>query len=231
MRSILYLGISLLGCTGSVTDTDTDTDTGPEEPLAGQGEISGDCGLLDATELQGADPYFFSNTLEFTAPLDETDLTEGGLEIIEDGNLGGSSIWSEVFAYEVLFRCERAALLKTEAEILYQDTGGKKTDLLVELDTLRVGVSVTRAFGWPPEDPYTLEQATALLEDKLGDIPLSSANVTEEDAWTKQILHILAYTPKHAETVEQAWKDLDAAVTLDTVVVVTATEGDDDFMY
>ncbi len=63
----------------------------------------------------------------------------------------------------MLYRCELAVLLKTEAEIVYRDDGGKKTDLLVEMDAAKIGVSVTRAYGWPPEDPYTVEDATALL--------------------------------------------------------------------
>ena len=131
----------------------------------------------------------------------------------------------------MLHRCDYASLLKTEAEIAYQDSGGKKTDLLVSLDGVTTGVSVTRAFGWPPEDPYTLEQATELLEKKLGDIPLSTANVAQPDIWTKQILHILAYTADHAATIEQAWNTLQDTLKLDTIVVVTTTEGDDEIMY
>ena len=182
-------------------------------------------------DLQSGNPSFFSNVIDFTAAIDETQLTEGGAEVLADGNLGGSSIWSEVFAFEVLHRCERAELLKTEAEIIYDDSDGKKTDLLLSIESLKIGVSVTRAFGWPPEDPYTLEQATTLLNDKLTDISLSSDNVWEDDAWEKQILHIMAYTPEHAATVEDAWKDLEPSIKLNTVVFVTATEGEDDFMY
>ena len=102
---------------------------------------------------------------------------------------------------------------------------------MLSIESLNIGVSVTRAFGWPPEDPYTLEQATTLLEDKLTDIPISSQNVWEEDAWEKQILHIMAYTPDHAEKVEEAWTQLSPTLKGDTVVFVTATEGDDAFMY
>jgi len=228
MRFALFLSLLTLGCADPPTD-DTDIDT--VEPLAGQGEISGDCGEIDALEIDSNATFFFSNTLNFVSPFDEADLTDGGHEIIADGNLGGSSLWSEVFAYEMLYRCEGATLVKTESEITYQDGGGKKTDLLVEMDGFRVGVSVTRAFGWPPEDPYTIEQAIVLLEDKLGDVQISSANVTTQDAWTKQILHILAYTPDHADTVAQAFATLDPTVTADTLIVVTATEGDDEILY
>lgn len=134
-------------------------------------------------------------------------------------------------AFEVLYRCEGAALRKTEGEIEYQDDGGKKTDMLVELDGRRIGVSVTRAYVWENEDDYTIDEATGLLTDKLGDILLSSANVSDTDAWDKQVLAVLAYAPDYAAAIEAAWPLLDAEVRADTILWVTVTEGDDAFIY
>jgi hypothetical protein len=212
---------------------DEGSDGGDGLPLAGLGTLSGDCGdVLGTDELSGSTPSIFVNTLDLgTDGFDTAQLSVGGTEVWDDGNLGGSSAESEVIAFEVLYRCELASLLKTETEISYVDEGGKKTDLLVEIDGIDLGVSVTRAYGWPPEDPYTVEQATVLLEDKLGDIPLSSANVASEDAWTKQILSVIAYTPDHAASIATAWAALDAEVQGDTVLFVTATEGDDEALY
>lgn len=202
-------------------------------PLAGLGTLTGDCGdVLGTDELSGPTPSLFVNTLDLgTDGFDTAQLSEGGTEVWDDGNLGGSSAESEVIAFEVLYRCELASLIKTETEISYVDEGGKKTDLLVEIDGIDLGVSVTRAYGWPPEDPYTVEQATVLLEDKLGDIPLSSANVASDDAWTKQVLSVIAYTPDHAASIATAWAALDPDVQGDTVLFVTATEGDDEALY
>jgi len=233
MRHIFFLLFYLVGCAEvAPTDTSEDTDTDiPFEPLDGQGLLSGACGVLTEDNLSSSQAALFSNTLDFGTAFDEDDLTLGGQEVLDDGNLGGSSIWSEVFAFEILYRCERAQLIKTEGEITYQDPSGKKTDLLVTIESMSIGVSVTRAFAWPPEDPYTTEQAESLLTDKLADIPLSSANVSDEDRWSKQILHILAYTPDHAKTVQEVWETMDASVKGDTIVIVSATEGDDAFMY
>lgn len=203
----------------------------PFEPLDGFGALSGDCGVLDV-ELSDSQAYFFANLLDFGAEVyDESLLSEGGKIIAEAGNLGGSSLESEIFAYEVLYRCELATLLKTEADIVYTDTGGKKTDLLLEIDGLKIGVSVTRAYHYPPSDPYTLELAQDLLNKKLGDIPLSSGNVSAEDAWVKQILSILAYTPEHGAQIQAAWEGLDQGLKGDTVLYVTVTEGEDEFIY
>lgn len=200
-------------------------------PLDGLGTLSGDCDVLD-TELSDGAPSIFVNTLDFgTEAFDYAALSEGGQTVHDDGNLGGSSLYSEIFAYEVLYRCEEAALLQTEGGIVYTDPSGKKTDLLVDLDGQTIGVSVTRAFAWPPEDPYTVAQATELLDDKLADVLLSSANVGAEHAWEKQILSVIAYTPDHAASIVTAWEALDADTKADTIVLVTATEGDDAFLY
>jgi hypothetical protein len=200
-------------------------------PLEGFGELSGDCDVLD-TELTDAAPSIFVNTLDFgTLTFDYDALSAGGQAVYDAGNLGGSSLYSEIFAYEVLYRCEEAALLQTEGGIVYTDPGGKKTDLLVDLDGEPIGVSVTRAYAWPPEDPYTVEQATTLLEDKLADVLLSSANVGAEHAWTKQVLSVIAYTPDHASSIVTAWSAIDADTRADTIVLVTVTEGDDALLY
>ena len=166
-------------------------------------------------------------------PYDDADLarlTAGGREIIADGNAGGSSIMSEVFAFEVLARCELATLVKTETEVVY-DTQGKITDLLVEIDGQKVGVSVTRAVGFPFDDPYTVEKATAILEKKLADIQVSTANVSDGDRWVKQILHIIAYADAHVTSIETAWNALDSGLRGDTIILVTVSDGDDAFIY
>lgn len=221
-----------------VDDTATDDsgaddsgDSGVDVPLDGFGALSGDCGVLD-DELLDANPALFDGVIDFgAAAFDEALLSAGGLEIYEAGNLGGSSIHSEVFAYEVLYRCELAELLYTEAEVVYIDPGGKKTDLVVRIDGEVIGVSVTRAYLYPPDTPYTVDDAAELLDRKLADILLSTANVSEEQRWRKQILSVLAYTPEHAARLGEAWATLDPAVRADTIVIVTATEGDDEFMY
>ncbi|MEM6990207.1 MAG: hypothetical protein AAF721_06915 [Myxococcota bacterium] len=217
------------------TSTDTGTDDGTSStggPLPGLGALSGMCGAIVADDLSAPDPSLFINTIDFgDVGFDYDLLTPGGQEVHDEGNLGGNSLLSEVIAFDVLARCEGAALLKTETEIVYEDPTGTKTDLLVELARLRIGVSVTRAVAFPFEDPYEVATAAVLLEDKLLDVAASTANVAAEDAWSKQILHIIAYTPMHAESMQTAYEALSPAVQGDTIVVVTVTEGDDAFIY
>lgn len=249
MRHLLLL-LGLVACTGRPVDTDTgaDTDTGtgadtdtntdteaPAYPLAGFGEITGSCPEVDDEEITSGAPFVFRRTLDlgsdpFDDPADAGALTDGGERILDAGNLGGSSLYSEIFAYEVLHRCDGADLLKTEAEIVY-DTEGKKTDLLVDLDLLRVGVSVTRAYHHPAPDAYEVEHADALLRDKLADIPEATANVSDADSWEKQVLAILAWDAHAADSIEAALLDLEPAVTGDTIVYVIVTNGADTNLY
>ncbi|MBK7827981.1 hypothetical protein [Nannocystis sp.] len=214
------------GTTGTTTSTGT---TGDPEAL---GTLSGDCGLIDAMELESPAPFVFTNAIDLgVGGFDEALLTPGGMQMIAEGGLNDGSLKSEVIAYEVLARCDMATLLKTEAKIVYQDPMGKKTDILVELDGAKVGVSVVRAVGFPKQDPYTVAQATTILKKKLGDIQISSGNVAPEDAWVKQILHVVAYAPMHSESIVAAYADLDPLLKADTILVVSVTDGDDALLY
>ena len=111
------------------------------------------------------------------------------------------------------------------------DGTGKITDMEVSMDGHKIGVSVTRAQTFPLGQTYTLDAATMLISRKLTDIQASSAHVSAQDKWDKQILSVLAYDAATADTVGQAWAGLDPSVQADTIVVVTQTDGDDAFIY
>ena len=138
---------------------------------------------------------------------------------------------SEATAYEMLARCDFATLIKTEAEIVYQSTTGKKTDILVQIDGRKVGVSVVRAYHYPPPNPYTLPEATAILTKKLTDIPLSAANAVPADAWERSILGVIAWDQQHADTIVEAWNGLDSTLRGDVILVLTVTDGNDAVLY
>lgn len=207
---------------------------GPDAIPAGFGAISGQCGVLTLAELDGTTPLWFQGDFTFADryddPAERPLLTPGGQHIMEVPNAGGSSVFSEVFAYEWLARCEAATLLKTETEVVY-DVEGKKVDLLVEIDGRKVGVSVTRAMTFPFGNPYTLAAATTLFERKLDDIQLATTQVSAADRWSKQMLSVLAYDAQHAQVAMEAWSMLDAQTRDDTLLVVSVTNGDDTFIY
>ena len=228
----------LAACGGSADKPAVDAPVVPDAaidaPPAALYSMTGMCGVLNDPELTGASPLIVRDAMTFSRryndPADRGLLTAGGRNIVETPNAGGSSIYSEVFAFEQLAACEMAGLLKTETQIVY-DTAGKITDILVTIDGKKIGVSVVRAVQFPFGSPYTMANATSTIMKKLDDIQLSSMNVSAQDKWVKQVLAVVAYDDQHADTVEQAWLGLSASVKADTIVVVTATHGDDTFIY
>ena len=232
----LDLGAEDLGPTDAGSDAGAELDAALDAAMGPFGTIAGPCGELD-TELTEAAPSYFTNRLDFGTdafddPAERPLLTLGAQEILAEGTAGGSSGLSEAFAYEVLARCEGASLLKSETEIDYvMDWSGSITDMLVTIGGERIGVSVTRAFVFPPTDPYTVDRATSLLTDKLGDVLESSMGVAPADAWAKQILAVVAYGDMHADSIATAWASLDPALRADTIVYVIITDGADMPLY
>ena len=104
-----------------------------------------------------------------------------------------------------------------------------KTDLLVTVDDVSVGVSVTRAYHYPPEEGYTEQEAADLLESKLDDVLASAANA--QDPWTRSMLHVIAYDEEHALSVQLAYQELDESLTQSTLVFLTITDGEDSEVY
>lgn len=234
---LLALALIAVACdpaptdSGVDTDTDTDTDTGVAVPLAGFGDITGDCGPLGPTDLAGTDALTYVTALDMPTGFNDSVLSDGGAQMLAEGNLNANSLYSEIFAYEVLYRCELAELLLTESGVIYDDPSGKKTDLVVDIDGTRVGVSVVRAVGWPRDAPFTAADVQPTLERKLSDILLSYDNASDADAWQRSMLEVVAYAPEHTDAVLAALDAIAAPVRADTLVYITTTNGEDGFLY
>ena len=198
----------------------------------------GSCGVLD-TELTDMDPHWIQNSATFPDGWNLTramELSTGAQQILSEGTAGGSSGYSEAFAFEMLARCEGASLVASETMIRYSvPMPGSITDILVEIDGMKVGVSVSRAVTvtgmCTRGDTYALSEATRILENKLNGIRESSMLVVPEDRWVKQILFVYADTEAHASVLRAAWDALDAEVRADTVLYVSVSEAMDAFIY
>jgi hypothetical protein len=245
MRSLVLATLALGACSSPAevgTDAALDVDAAPDAtadapsgvPLMGFGDLAGMCGVLNDPELTGPGPSLVHASLTFARryndPADRPLLTADGARMMATPNAGGSSGMSEAFAYEQLARCELAPLLKTETEIVY-DITGKITDLEVTIDGHKIGVSVTRAVAYPFGQPYTLSAATTLLMRKLEDIQASTMNVSAADRWEKQILAYMAFDDQATTMLDQAWTMMDPVIKGDTILIVTTTHGDDQFLY
>ena len=198
-------------------------------PLPGLGGVSGACGNL-RTMLHNPAPSLVENDLRFMTGerYDRALLSTGGQRLYDTPNAGGSSTESEVFSYELLHRCEDAALVATETEVMYQpanDAGANSiTDMMVSINGERVGVSVTRAYR-PTPMVFTDAIARDLLMTKLTGINRSSMRVLPAQRWVKQILHVFAVDMAAGLAIGRAWATVDAATRADTIVLVTVTHG------
>ncbi|CAN5722209.1 hypothetical protein BH11MYX1_BH11MYX1_01140 [soil metagenome] len=204
---------------------------------AGFGDLSGMCGVIHEVDL--TQPTFemievsFGFAMQYVDPGDRAQLTAGGQHLAATPNAGGSSGLSEIFAYEELARCEGATFLKSETEIAYEPPTSKKTDLEVVMGTHKIGVSVTRAFKGPfGSGPLTAAASDELANRKLSDIHASTAGVqTSADRWDKQILAVLVDNAEDAATFRTSVSAIDATVKGDTILILTTTDGADDFIY
>lgn len=199
---------------------------------------TGTCGVLD-TELTDMDPHWIQNTATFPdgwSVARAMELSSGAQQILSEGTAGGSSGYSEAFAFEMLHRCEGASLVASETMIRYSvPMPGSITDILVRIDGMKVGVSVTRAVTvtgmCTRGSMYAIDEARRVLTNKLNGIRESSMLVVPEDRWVKQILFVYADTEAHATVLRAAWDALDAEVRADSVLYVSVSEELDAFLY
>lgn len=212
-------------------DAGEENDGGPRTITAIFGTLEGVCPAL-TKELASASPSYFENTLTFAAgeTYARSELSPGGQTLYDALNVGGSSVTSEILAYEALHFCEGAELYKTETQVAY-DTASKRADFVVNFGTRRIGVSVTRAFPFPLTEPPRHDALLSLVTKKLGDIQLATASVSTADRWDKQVLSIIAWDSSFAAVLRDVVKELDANTLGDTIIVVTETDGDDEFIY
>jgi len=146
-------------------------------------------------------------------------LVDGSIKLLATDNAGGSSVWSEVFSFEVLNALFKAKLNKTEMEIEYFPMGGKITDFSIILCGKTFGVSVTRAMVFKNE--FDEEKAAYLLNKKLKGIIDSTKFVTKNCEWKKQILHIWAQNEKMAIIVKKMFNSCDSSLKQNSLLIIS----------
>jgi len=197
---------------------------------AGFEVAAGTCPVLD-TELTLPTSAVFTTRAGIEAcDVAGAALSPGGADLLAAGNAGGSSLYSEIAAFELLFQCESASLLATETEIDY-DQPGPLADMLVEIDGVRLAVGVTRALAFPFDVPIDTPRAAELLTDKLDDLAVSTANVSEADRWEKPVLVVLTPLDASLAALETAYAGLDASTRGETIVWFVRTSDEDAFLY
>ena len=209
----------------SVADARSQVDATTEPGVSPWGTITGDCGAIgDAISEQS--PAILLTTYTFDDPntFDSGVLEGQRKKRFEEPNAGGSSKCTEVMSMQLLVNCEGAVITKLETEITYVNEG-KIADYLADIDGIKTGVSVTRAYKGPVVDTYTEDDALALLEKKLDGIEQARLNASEADRWDQSLLHVWTLHSDWADTVIQTYEKMDLGSTYPAVVLVTVEEG------
>lgn len=86
----------------------------------------------------------------------------------------------------------------------------KMVDFICTLPTgLKLGVSVTRAMGFPSDESFTLEMARHLLLKKLNGLIIARNTVVDSQSFYRSILHIWCQSETVAELLREAYSSLD----------------------
>ena len=174
---------------------------------------------------------FYRGTYNIITDFDcNSSLTNDGQAVLNEVNLGGSSLISKSMAMNVLNLLD-FSLYKTSGQIEYDDTSGKMMDILVNSESSIYGVNVTKAVAFPYGTPYTATHATTLLESNLSDLTLAEANLSNSNPVMSSILFVFAWDVQHANVLTESWNNLDSAIKADATLIVMITEGFDEFVY
>jgi len=147
--------------------------------------------------------------------------------VASEPNAGGTSIVSETLSMEHLQRRFHATNVVTEMEVKYWSPLWKKVDFLVTIAGSRIGVSVSRAMGFPSPNDFDFDEAKRLIWKKMHGLIIARQGIDEDMSYDRSILHIFCQTPSIATMLQLAFhQHLCDFVGDDTGIVVLLTVAD-----
>jgi hypothetical protein len=132
------------------------------------------------------------------------ELGEDAQKVVRDPNAGGQSIVSEAFSMEHLNRRFGARHVVTEMEISYWNSNWKKVDFLCDIRGHRIGVSVSRAMGYPGPEAFGFKDAERLVRKKLRGLLIAMQGVDDDHRQDMAILHVFCQTREIAALMQLA---------------------------
>jgi hypothetical protein len=147
-------------------------------------------------------------------------------------NAGGGSQLSEALSIHYFSERFHARRFVFENDIEYW-IQYKMADFLCSIEGRRVGVSVTRAMGFPSPENFTEEDANRLMYSKMHGLVIARSGVSERHEFSVSILHCWCQTERIASLVKKAYEKVvmeDESNTLYQVIVLLSI-CPDDFIY
>ena len=146
-------------------------------------------------------------TDEYILPKYE-DVCYDGCRSLNVKNAGGRSDISEMFSIDYFTRNYQATDILLEMEIDYW-IDYKMVDFVCTIDNNRIGVSVSRAMGYPSAVDFTREQADNLIMKKLFGLIVARNSVIKQQSFIRSILHIWCQSSVIADLLNEAYQALD----------------------
>lgn len=130
-----------------------------------------------------------------------------GKRSISIENAGGKSDISEMYSIDYFNQKYGATGFILEKEVDYW-INYKMVDFICTINGEKVGVSVTRAMGYPTSDKFTKDSAYALLHKKIYGLIVARDSVNDPQSFYKSILHIWCQSENIASHLIDAFKDV-----------------------
>ncbi len=149
------------------------------------------------------------------------------------GNAGGNSDISEMMSIEYYIRSCKATNFLFETEIQYC-VNYKMVDYICDVDGRRVGVSVTRAMGYPRPEDFTYARALRLLHKKLYGLIVARNAVCKKQSFKKSILHVWCQNLRIAKLIKKAYSSFsinDYGLDIKGFVILHITVCKDSYIY
>jgi len=145
-------------------------------------------------------------------------------------NAGGKSVLSEALSMQYFNQILKANNFILEMEIDYW-VKWKMIDYICEINNKRIGVSVTRAMGYPDESSFTEEDAKYLLNKKINGLVLSRNCITKKHCFNKSVLHVWCQSSRIAKILKKIFMLSNNYDLPEDSLIILLTISENDFIY
>lgn len=129
-------------------------------------------------------------------------------KILNEPNAGGASVVSEALSAEYMARRFGARDIVTEMAIQYWFPNWKRIDYIATFFGGRVGISVTRAMGFPYSINFTMDDAIRLCEKKLNGLIIAKSGISPTCRYERSILHCFCQTEEISNLMLIAFNEM-----------------------
>ena len=156
----------------------------------------------------------------------EIRLGEDASRALTTNNAGGASEYSEAMSIHYFENVFDAKDFVLENDVKYwQDY--KMVDYICTIKDQKIGVSVTRAMGYPCSFSFNKKDAKILLDKKIHGLVVSCDLVITKHSFNKSILHIWCQNERIASLMKKVYREelkldsMDLKVLCDVIVILT----------